>query len=387
MMGARVADGRVAINHSVARLIEELQRHAPGCRICLPIVPSRNGSMNHVLDIPPEDVVALPPMTSIASAQKYRRPVRRILRDFARTVELLFVRVPFGLPDAVRNLGLPKLIHIVGHPSAIVNASSDYRGFKRWLAKGFAKFLENRLRALVAEPNTRLAANGQELWNLMQGEHGRVVVSSCLSASEMEARPDVTLHEPPRLLFVGYLRPEKGVATLLQAFDQLRAKRPLKLTLVGGSDRITSAEQLIRDRVHASPYRADIELLGHLDFGEPLFAQFRQHDLFVLPSLSEGTPRALVEARAFGCPSVASRVGGIPQSVQDGADGLLFTAGDAPDLANKIARVLDDHDLRRRLSDVGYRRSRELFSLEHFAGQLLGELKLLENQYYGPTRS
>ena len=80
-----------------------------------------------------------------------------------------------------------------------------------------------------------------------------------------------------------------------------------------------------------------------LDFGEPLFELYRSHDVFVLPSLSEGTPRTLVEARSFGCPVVATRAGGIPSSVEHGRDGLLVEPNDlARTSAASIARVLDD---------------------------------------------
>jgi glycosyltransferase involved in cell wall biosynthesis len=181
------------------------------------------------------------------------------------------------------------------------------------------------------------------------------------------------------LLFVGYLRPEKGIHTLLDAFEQLRATRPLKLTLVGGTDKTTQAEQYAHQRIHDSPYRDDITLTGMLDFGEPLFELYRSYDVFVLPSLSEGTPRTLVEARSFGCPVVATRAGGIPSSVEHGRDGLLVEPNDSRGLAESIARVLDDDALRRDLIREGLSDS-DRHSLEFFAGQLVDELKILARQ-------
>jgi glycosyltransferase involved in cell wall biosynthesis len=195
----------------------------------------------------------------------------------------------------------------------------------------------------------------------------------------MRPRESLALGNPPKMLFVGYLRPEKGVHNLLDAFEQLRKKGPLKLTLVGGTDKVTNAEAYAHERIRNSPYRDDIQLTGMLEFGEPLFDLYRSHDVFVLPSLSEGTPRTLVEARAFGCPVVATRAGGIPSSVEHGKNGLLVEPDDSAGLAATIERVLTDAPLRVRLIEEGLRGSIE-HSLEYFAGQLVDELAILARQ-------
>ncbi len=113
-----------------------------------------------------------------------------------------------------------------------------------------------------------------------------------------------------------------------------------------------------------------------LDYGSELFELYRSHDLYVLSSFSEGTPRTLVEARGFGCPVVATDVGGIPTSVEDGRDGLLVKPGDAAQLANAIERVLDDEDLRLSLIKEGLRRARA-HTLERFTDELVEEMQIL----------
>ena len=371
--GVRLPNGRIAINHSIARLLAAFREQFPGTRLCLPLLPQRHANMNFELNWPAADVTVLPPLKNFITAQRYYFQVRRIVRQFAATVDRLFIRLPFQIPGALLKLNTPKLLHFVGNARAIVAVSSDYHGPKKWLANRFASYTETCLRRMVAEPNTRCATNGSELWRVLGCRRGRVVVSSCLYEREMQPRASLTLNDPPRLLFVGYLRPEKGVPTLLDAFDRLRAKRPLQLTLVGGSDRVTNTGDLIQCRIDSSPFRSDIQQLGMLDFGPELFDAFRTHDIYVLPSLSEGTPRTLIEARAFGCPVVASRVGGIPDSVTDGKDGLLFAPGDAAELARQIERLLDDEALRIRLRQAGLEQSRQ-HTLESFAQELFDEL-------------
>ena len=72
-------------------------------------------------------------------------------------------------------------------------------------------------------------------------------------------------------------------------------------------------------------------------------------DLFVLPSLSEGLPLALLEAMTAGCPIVATDVGDVPTALDHGRAGLLVTAGDPAALAAGMARLLGEPEEARRL--------------------------------------
>ena len=121
-------------------------------------------------------------------------------------------------------------------------------------------------------------------------------------------------------------------------------------------------------------------MTGALDFGPKLFDHYRSHDMYVLPSLSEGTPRTLIEARAFGCPVVATRVGGIPTSVEHEVNGLLVAPRDADQLAGAMERVLNDDPLRERLSKTGFEYAQQ-HTVEKFADELIEELRILADQY------
>ncbi len=372
-------DGRLHMNHANGRLIEAISERTGGARICVPVLPQVNQNMTHVLPFQPEDIVKLPPLGSTMHAQRYFFSARRILREFAKSVDVLFIRFPFQLPRALLKLPRPRLLHIAGDPTEAIKISSDYRGVKRFAAERFAQDGIAVMRRLAQDPETRVATNGAEMWEKLHCRAGRVVVSSCLYQNEMVPKDSLDLHDPPRVLFVGYIRPEKGVDILLDAFDKVRATRKLSLTIVGGHDRVTLVGQEIRKRLEASPYREDIRETGMVDFGEELFELYRSHDLYVLPSRSEGTPRSVVEARAFGCPPIATRVGGIPTSITDGENGLLIPPNDPTALAEAIQRLLDDDALRRRLAQTGIDEGPR-YSLESFADQLVGELEQLVPQ-------
>jgi glycosyltransferase involved in cell wall biosynthesis len=98
-------------------------------------------------------------------------------------------------------------------------------------------------------------------------------------------------------------------------------------------------------------------------------------NLSVLPSEAEGLPNAVLEAMAAGLPVVATRVGGVPEIIEDEVNGLLVSPQDSQALADAILRLLYDPELARRLSQAGQKRIRTDFSFD----RLLAELGQLYN--------
>ena len=143
------------------------------------------------------------------------------------------------------------------------------------------------------------------------------------------------------IICVGRLSPEKGQAGLLRAFASLKETRPgLKLQLVGDGPDRAALEALAAELDVAQA----VTFVGRLSETETL-AEIAGSDMLVLPSFMEGLPIVLMEAMALGVPVVASRVAGIPELVEDGVTGLLFTPSDWDALAGSIERLLDDKTL------------------------------------------
>jgi 2-polyprenyl-3-methyl-5-hydroxy-6-metoxy-1,4-benzoquinol methylase len=155
-----------------------------------------------------------------------------------------------------------------------------------------------------------------------------------------EARASLGIPDDVRvLLYVGDLTRAKGIRHLASVIDRIHRKRPDVWTCIVG--RGPAGGRLEgRDRVILSgpiPNDAVPEYLAAAD-------------IFVFPSLSEGTPVSLMEAQAAGLPVVASRIGGVPDIVKDGISGLLAPPGDEEALEGAILRLLDDPDERSRLA-------------------------------------
>lgn len=141
-------------------------------------------------------------------------------------------------------------------------------------------------------------------------------------------------------LFVGRLSPEKGIAVLLDALVQSPS---VSIDFAGEGPELA--------RVKASP---QARALGALR-PDAVLRHMRVAAYLVMPSLCyENFPRTLVEAFACGLPVIASRLGAMAELVEDGRTGLLFTAGDARDLAEKLAWAETNPEAMRRMGRAAH---------------------------------
>lgn len=152
--------------------------------------------------------------------------------------------------------------------------------------------------------------------------------------------PDLTAAPPAQpgtILFLGRIEAAKGVFDLLDALALLAPARPALRLLVGGEG--DSAALLAHAAAQGLAQR--VQLLGWLDPGARAAALARAQ-CFCLPSHDEGLPMAMLEAMAAGKAVVATAVGGIPDVIDSGANGLLVPPRAPAALAAALARLLDD---------------------------------------------
>jgi glycosyltransferase involved in cell wall biosynthesis len=162
----------------------------------------------------------------------------------------------------------------------------------------------------------------------------------------------------PTAICVASLLNKKGHVHLLEAFRRVRRRAPAARLLLVGEGPLRSALEKaaagpdLDGAVYFAGYRADVAAL------------LSRCDLFVLSSLEEGMPNALLEAMAAGIPSVVTDVGGNAEVIEEGITGYLVPASDPEALAGRITDLLLDPDLRRRQGEVARRRFESRFTLE-----------------------
>jgi glycosyltransferase involved in cell wall biosynthesis len=160
---------------------------------------------------------------------------------------------------------------------------------------------------------------------------------------------------------VSVLRPEKDVATLVEAFARVAGHPASPRLLIAGGGPMLPNLQALAERVGVGA------VTRFEPATSPVVEYLRQIDIFVLPSLSEALSNSLMEAMSTGCTAVASNVGGNPELVLDDETGFLFEPGDIEGLSLRLRQLLDEELLRRRLASNGMRFIRERFTLAESA--------------------
>lgn len=156
------------------------------------------------------------------------------------------------------------------------------------------------------------------------------------------------------LLHLSNFRPVKRVSDVIRTFARVRQEVPGKLLMVGdGVERPTA--QRLTEELHLEK---EICFLSRQD---DIPGLMKVADLFLLPSEQESFGLAALEAMSCGVPVIASRVGGLPELIEDGVSGILSTVGDVEGMAGAALRVLTDDAYHRRVAQAARQRV-----LDHF---------------------
>jgi glycosyltransferase involved in cell wall biosynthesis len=157
-----------------------------------------------------------------------------------------------------------------------------------------------------------------------------------------------------RVVFVGRMAPEKNVPVLLEAVRRLRADGVSLHVDLAGSGALLGRFEALSRRLGVGDA---VTFLGQQTL-EQLAALYRGGSFLVLPSSREALGKVVVEAGLCGLPAIGSRIGGIPEVIDDGVNGWLVTPGDAGDLAAAIRRGLENPALLEQMGQA----SRERFT-------------------------
>lgn len=202
-------------------------------------------------------------------------------------------------------------------------------------------FWENFFAQIVDKKKIVVIPNGVNLPQMSNGKHGT-----------------------HKLLFLGRICKEKGVEELLETVVGLSQKYQDIQLYLGG---IFEDEDL---KVLAEQNPEIVTLLGWVE-GREKEKYLKLCDIFVLPSYFEGQPVSVLEAMSYACCVVASRVGGIPQMIEDDESGLLVEPGNKISLKKALIKVLEDEKLCTKLGMAAREKAREEFSIDQSMEKLL----------------
>ncbi len=248
------------------------------------------------------------------------------------------------------------LLHV--HGGRFRSVWSDASSFKKW----FIRHLLQLSDALIV-----LGAGWRSFYRDEVGCDCKIAVLPNAVKVPLLQSPRAT--DVVTLLYVGQLRPEKGLFELAAAMRQLSAQPRLGLHLkMMGKGDTTRSERVVRD-AFAADELPNVEFLGTLA-GDEKWRQFSSADIFVLPSYTEDMPVSILEAMAAGLPVIATEVGSIPEVIDHGVNGFLVKPCDVTGLAYAIQQLAEDHQLRVDMGAAGSKKAKEQFSFEYYIDRL-----------------
>jgi glycosyltransferase involved in cell wall biosynthesis len=281
------------------------------------------------------------------------RPRYRTCRNFLKVAQpdILHVFTPeTGAALMIRaghKLGIPVLYHEMGTSNHMPMLKPYYRRLKKVLP----------LCTQVAALSPRLAAEWSVRFPFLNS------VSVLPLAIERSDTFNLVTQAPadsPEIVFgfAARIEEEKGPLILVDALAKVNLERMVAIARIAG---VGSQLLQVKARVREMKLGDACEFVGL--YSEPLgrAAFMNSLDVFVLPSLAEGTPNSIIEAMAHGIPVIASEVGGIPDIIGDHA-GIRVAPGDSTGLANAMLRLANDPELRKKMGEAAQERYQKLFS-------------------------
>jgi|GEM_PF-207490 len=241
--------------------------------------------------------------------------------------------------------GIPILYQELGTPHYLPELETPYRNFSRVLP------LCSELAAL----SPRLAQQWEEK---LVSSNRFSVLPLLVEDSRRAAEPQSALPSAVTFGFAARLEKGKGPLILIDAFAQVRQKLTNASLQIAG---VGPEEQMVRMRAAELDLLDACELRGAYKSSREKNAFMQALDVFILPTLAEGTPNSIIEAMAHGLPVIASAVGGIPDLVTR-ESGILVPPGDPTALANAMLRLASDDELRARMGYEARARYEKLFS-------------------------
>ncbi len=192
------------------------------------------------------------------------------------------------------------------------------------------------------------------------------IVNNAIVVPDIEKK-DYNNHN---LLYLGRITREKGIRELVAAFEDIRKVYPDSVLYLGG----IFEEETFAGEIEG---REGISFLGWID-NEQKINMLSECSIFVLPSYFEGQPISLLEAMACGCCCVATQVGGIPQIITHGQNGILVEAGNKEALTDTLLSVIDAEDTKNVLGTAAKDTIRKNYDVRLRIEQLLEIYKSLQ---------
>ncbi len=364
------------MDKSNALLIEYLQHHFPSMSLAIINVGKPGQSFDYGLTL--SRIYAMPPPFSYSGGLRNSWRFIRILKQLAADHDALIVQLPFIGFISLLFINRPTVYHLCANVLTAAANPIKYKGISRIFSLSFAWLMHWVYGRLFRRKRVRVIANGAELAELYAAYKTAPVVSSSLVKEDIIGVHELKdqVQDIVKLLFVGRPSLEKGFDVLIEALSNLAVD--FRLTVIGFTARELETLQPASFERSRS-FHDKIDFMGYRSWGSGLKEIIRGHDIAIVPSRSEGTPRVILEFMSQGVCVVASNLGGIPSIIRDGQNGVLVTPGEPQVLANEIRALAINAEWRKKLILHGIKTAQE-HTIEEFVKPFVKAVEQVKNE-------
>ena len=352
-----IRDGKYYGEDTFPLFLKSLAEFCDGIEYCAPVfTSSRDGDFGKSLSPMGFDhdginlIAAYPTRTLIGFYKRLPWIFCHDIRKYWKAVrhcDVVFLRLPspaalFGFFISLMQ-GKKYVTYYASDIKNVVFYGHKYRGVLRCCAVA-AAYLHYHFFKLMASRSAVSLFLSRELMNRHRCKHSYFCFASIVGENAVVMRRACELRgkDSVSLLYVGRITHEKGLHDLIMASKLLIDEgRSIKVSICGEGPERVHLEKLCNE-LDINRY---VQFMGYVPQGRRLESIFRDNDIFVLPSISEGTPKVLLEAMAKGIPIVATRVGGVPDIVDDRVNGILVSPGSPESIAGAVREYINDCEM------------------------------------------
>lgn len=274
------------------------------------------------------------------------------MKGLISNLEYVQLRLPskngylFG--NLFRNMDKNKTnIYLGGHPEQGVVMTRGNNLKNRFIGK-----ISGRLTSNIVKKYKTFVTGGElkAYFDMKKLDVEQIISTSITNADVVN---EIRTRNPQliNIVFIGRLSREKGMEFLLDFIENSNFPMKIYFHFIGEGPLKDLIIKMSQKNSYIK-YHGGIYERGHL------FKLLSEMDIFLLPSLSEGTPKVIIEAMSQGIPVIASRVGGIPSVINEGENGILFESENAKELYSSIELLISNNELYEKFSREGIKLAR-----------------------------
>jgi glycosyltransferase involved in cell wall biosynthesis len=264
--------------------------------------------------------------------------------DFVRADNIILGGIPILIAN--RLLKTTFAIWLAGSEETVIGIRYGKKGFA-----GLIKSIFTFIKRIVLNRARFVLSVSDELKRSESSETKTPIITTpnYVNLDEFKPSNNVENANQLRLLYVGRLETEKGINYLLDAFRMIDSSFNITLQFAGFGT--------LQGMVEGSALKnSSIQYLGMFSH-EEMPSVYRNADVLILPSLTEGMPAVILEALSCGLPVIASRVGQVPMVIRDGIEGILVNPGVAGDILNAFVDLAQDTEKLVRMKNAARQRA------------------------------